>query len=113
MILKLIIPLVESGVRRRFENFFTISRTHIPHPQLSHNENWSFGDLELAIAYQYSLSLVQNTTFGRNEITKKPIVTPGGAEGRLESQQNAHFFRYTLKNRAFWGSQTQKFGDDR
>jgi hypothetical protein len=61
-----------------------IDRTHIPHPQLSHNENWSFGDLELAIAYQYSLSLVQNTTFGRNEITKKPIVTPGGAEGRIE-----------------------------
>ncbi|MBE9055212.1 hypothetical protein [Sphaerospermopsis sp. LEGE 08334] len=50
---------------------------------MSHNENWSFGDLELAIAYQYSLSLVQNTTFGRNEITKKPIVTPGGAEGRF------------------------------
>ncbi|MBE9056508.1 hypothetical protein [Sphaerospermopsis sp. LEGE 08334] len=58
--------------------------TYLPHPQLSHNENWSFGDLELAIAYQYSLSLVQNTTFGRNEITKKPIVTPGGAEGRIQ-----------------------------
>ncbi|QYX33336.1 hypothetical protein [Sphaerospermopsis torques-reginae] len=42
--------------------------------------------LELAIAYQYSLSLVQNTTFGGNEITKKPIVTPGGAEGRIQSK---------------------------
>jgi hypothetical protein len=38
-----------------------------------------------AIAYQYSLCLVQNTTFGGDKITKKPIVTPGGAEGRLEA----------------------------
>ena len=24
--------------------------THLPHPKLSHNEKWSFGDLRLAIA---------------------------------------------------------------
>ena len=24
--------------------------THLPHPKLSHNEKWSFGDLGLAIA---------------------------------------------------------------
>ena len=54
--------------------------TYLPHPKLSHNENWSFGDLVLAIAYQYFLVLVQNTTLNGDKNQKKPIVTPGGAE---------------------------------
>ncbi|BAZ85062.1 hypothetical protein [Dolichospermum compactum] len=53
---------------------------YLPHPKLSHNENWSFGDLVLAIAYQYFLVLVQNTTLNGDKNQKKPIVTPGGAE---------------------------------
>ncbi|MDD1420075.1 hypothetical protein MEO40_13225 [Dolichospermum sp. ST_sed1] len=36
--------------------------SHLPHPKLSHNEKWSFGDL----------GLFKNP--------KLPIVTPGGAE---------------------------------
>ena len=27
-----------------------LNLTHLPHPKLSHNEKWSFGDLRLAIA---------------------------------------------------------------
>jgi hypothetical protein len=61
---------------------------YLPHPKLSHNENLSFGDLVLAnclqqrfaIAYQYFLVLVQNTTLNGDKNQKKPIVTPGGAE---------------------------------
>jgi hypothetical protein len=33
-----------------------------------------------AIAYQYFLVLVQNTTLNGDKNQKKPIVTPGGAE---------------------------------
>jgi hypothetical protein len=66
-------------------NFF---KSYLPHPKLSHNENWSFGDLVLAnclqqrfaIASQYFLVLVQNTTLNGDKNQKKPIVTPGGAE---------------------------------
>jgi hypothetical protein len=62
--------------------------TYLLHPKLSHNENWSFGDLVLAnclqqrfaIAYQYFWVLVQNTTLNGDKNQKKPIVTPGGAE---------------------------------
>jgi hypothetical protein len=63
-------------------------KTYLPHPKLSHKENWSFGDLVLAnclqqrfaIASQYFLVLVQNTTLNGDKNQKKPIVTPGGAE---------------------------------
>jgi hypothetical protein len=59
--------------------------SYLPHPKLSHNENWSFGDLVLAnclqqrfaIAYQYFWVLVQNTTLNGDKNQKKPIVTPG------------------------------------
>jgi hypothetical protein len=62
--------------------------SYLPHPKLSHKENWSFGDLVLAnclqqrfaIASQYFLVLVQNTTLNGDKNQKKPIVTPGGAE---------------------------------
>jgi hypothetical protein len=61
-------------------------KTYLPHPKLSHKENWSFGDLVLAnclqqrfaIASQYFLVLVQNTTLNGDKNQKKPIVTPGG-----------------------------------
>jgi hypothetical protein len=66
--------------------------TYLPHPKLSHKENWSFGDLVLAnclqqrfaIASQYFLVLVQNTTLNGDKNQKKPIVTPGGAECGLQ-----------------------------
>jgi hypothetical protein len=66
--------------------------TYLPHSKLSHNENWSFGDLVLAnclqqrfaIAYQYFWVLVQNTTLNGDKNQKKPIVTPGGAECGIE-----------------------------
>jgi hypothetical protein len=37
-----------------------------------------------AIAYQYFLVLVQNTTLNGDKNQKKPIVTPGGAECGLQ-----------------------------
>ena len=72
----------------RVANRFLANLTYLPHPKLSHNENWSFGDLVLAnclqqrfaIASQYFLVLVQNTTLNGDKNQKKPIVTPGGAE---------------------------------
>jgi hypothetical protein len=61
----------------RIKLWFKCITTYLPHPKLSHNENWSFGDLVLAIAYQYFLVLVQNTTLNGDKNQKKPIVTPG------------------------------------
>jgi hypothetical protein len=56
-----------------------------------------------AIAYQYSLCLVQNTTFGGDKITKKLIVTPGDVEGRYDANKLRvkidinYFYRYSLR----------------
>jgi hypothetical protein len=42
--------------------------------------------LVLAIAYQYFLVLVQNTTLNGDKNQKKPIVTPGGAECGIQQK---------------------------
>ncbi|WP_096665736.1 hypothetical protein [Dolichospermum compactum] len=41
-----------------------------------------------AIAYQYFLVLVQNTTLNGDKNQKKPIVTPGGAECGIKAILN-------------------------
>ena len=38
------------AVQPVFAKVITTDTTHLPHPKLSHNEKWSFGDLRLAIA---------------------------------------------------------------
>jgi hypothetical protein len=87
--------------------------TYLPHPKLSHKENWSFGDLVLAnclqqrfaIASQYFLVLVQNTTLNGDKNQKKPIVTPGGAECGLQlrdrSPYDANIFVLTTSSHIF------------
>ncbi|WP_157749938.1 hypothetical protein [Dolichospermum compactum] len=52
-----------------------------------------------AIAYQYFLVLVQNTTLNGDKNQKKPIVTPGGAECGIQTKST--YLRGLMKSQGF------------